>query len=650
MNVELPYGSKRHARVLKELCTRRDYAERHMTEYYSELAQAEDDANFYIKETEGDALRRVARDAGRPQYTTIVVPYSYALMLTAHSYFVSVFLGRNPVHQFSGRNSDGQQGVLPLEAIIDYQVRVGRHVAPYIIWLLDACKYGIGILGVDWREDRGKAVSYEEVEETIFGIPTGRKKKVKVVEETVNFLGNGVFNIRPQDAYPDPRVALSDYQSGEFFGHRIELLWHQFLAGVESGKYINEEVMRKLYLGGVRKRRDESSLRLPDTTDAYVASKKALAPFEGFQMEVEIIPREWGLDGSTELERWVFTVIADEVVIQARPCGALHGKFHYCVLEVDLEGYGFKKRGLMEIGKPLNHTMTWLLNSHFHNVRKTLNNEFIVDTGLINVADLKNPNPGRFIRAKAFAMGARLSDAIQQLTTVDVTRTHISDMQLIATFMQQLLGVSDWFTGGPPTRSSRRTATEVRTNSTGSMTRMQTAALYQSSLGWELLAQILVQNTQQYMDEELQLRVAGDAVGAEQFIRVSPEDIAGFFDYVPADPSAPPDKFAMANLWREFLKDIIAVPGLAQGWDLNKIVSYVMQLAGAKNVNQFRIQVMDDEDVIRQAMMGNLEPIGGRGGGNTGVQSAGNLQPGRAVSVEEGAGEPGQIPGMGSTG
>jgi hypothetical protein len=88
---------------------------------------------------------------------------------------------------------------------------------------------------------------------------------------------------------------------------------------------------------------------------------------------------------------------------------------------------------------------------------------------------------------------------------------------------------------------------------------------------------------------------------------------------VPVDGTLPVDRFAQANLWREFLRDIGSAPELAQGYDVKKIIAHMMQLAGAKNIKQFEIQVTPDQQVAEQAQAGNLVPI-------TGQNSAGEPQ------------------------
>ena len=54
--------------------------------------------------------------------------------------------------------------------------------------------------------------------------------------------------------------------------------------------------------------------------------------------------------------------------------------------------------GIVEIIRPLTDVMTFLVNSHFYNVRKALNDTRVVDPSRIVMKDLTVPIPGGIIR------------------------------------------------------------------------------------------------------------------------------------------------------------------------------------------------------------------------------------------------------------
>ena len=153
-------------------------------------------------------------------------------------------------------------------------------------------------------------------------------------------------------------------------------------------------------------------------------------------------------------------------------------------------------------------------------------------------------------------------------------------------------------------------------------------------MGFSELAGVLLSNTQQYYSGEQKFRIVGDLVeGGNPFADITPELIAGAYDFVAVDGTLPVDRFAQANLWRQMFGDMQKFPQLMEQFDMWRVFSYVAKLAGAKNFDQFRIEAQSPEQIQQ------------------GVQ-AGNLVPMKEVTAEalQRTGEPGQVPGMGATG
>ena len=191
---------------------------------------------------------------------------------------------------------------------------------------------------------------------------------------------------------------------------------------------------------------------------------------------------------------------------------------------------------------------------------------------------------------------------------------------------QRISGVSDNVMG-MVNAGGRKTATEVRTSTSFSANRLKTACEWFSSVGWAPLTQKLLQSTQQLYDTERKYRIVGDlAQWGDRYLNISPGDIQGFFDFVPVDGTMPVDRYAQANLWNQMFGTMSKIPQVMQSYDIAKLFGFVAQLAGVKNITQFRIQVQPDAMMQQQAQMGN------------------------AVPMKMNEMEPRQIPGMGATG
>jgi len=642
---KIRFNSPLHIRIVDALRARKRLAQNHFIAPRSKKwTEAENQFLAYLPTSENDALRKSSRESGKPQYTTIEIPYSYATMMTAHTYLTTVFLSRNPIFQYTGRHGETEHQVRSVEAVMDYQNQVGEMLVPLYIWLFDSLKYGVGIVGSYWVDEFEVISNIVEREKTFLGLPMGGMQKVRITKRIRGYSGNKLFNVRPFDFYPDPRVALANFQRGEFAGRDVDVGWNDIVKGQQAGKYFNVDVLERMRVRSETTNKDTGSMQM-NIPEVEMILHQANINDMGYvhlhEMIVELVPKEWGLGNQTWPEKWAFTVANDKVLINAQPLGFYHNKFPFFPIEPELNGYTQVNRGMLEVIKPLNDVMTWLINSHFYNVRKAMNDQFIVDPSMIEMADLIDPNPGKLLRLKPAAYGRDVRSAIKQLDVVDITRGHLVDSQIVAEMIQRVTGVTENIMG-MVNPGGRKTATEVRSSSTFGINRLKSTAEYLSAQGFSRLSQVLIQATQQNYDIEQTFKIAGKlAFEAKPWTQVSPDSIQGFFNFIPVDGTMPVDKFALVNTWRELMVQASKMPQVMQQFDFAKIFAYVAELAGAKNISQFRIELQPDEVLQDQAARGNTIPLRGDNNGRTVVQD------------EEGAArppQPTQITGMGATG
>ena len=663
MNKSVPYNGKAHRKIIEALQKRRRQWYNDSTGRRKKWAKDTETFQSYIHESDDDKLRKQKEVSTNVQeYTQIQIPYSYGLIMAFHTYVSSVFLARTPILQYQERHGAGDTSVQAIEAVMDYQTGIGGHLVPYYIWLMDATKNGLGVIGTYW-DDEVVRVSKIVNESPTFGgfaIPGATKRKVKKTIEVPGYKGNRVYNIRPQDFIFDTRVSLADFQTGEFAGRILDMSWLDITDGEADGRYMNIKALREKTgstNGDPDEMRDddESVIDLPSRgqddmpgVDTTVFDIPDTGRQEGYEMIVRLVPKNWGLGQSSKTEKWVFTVIND-VIIEARPQGELHNKFPYSVLETEIDGYALFKRSMMEIAEPLNDVLSWLVNTHFFNIRKSLNNMFVVDPSRVTMKDFKRPDHGLAIRLRPEAYGQPIANVVQQFQVQDVTQTHLQDMKGITEMMQITLGINSQLMGMLES-TGRKTATEIRGSTGFSMNRLKTQAEYMSAMGFAPHSQMLVQSTQQHLDIERYYKLTGDLLpGQETGIMVNPESITGFFDYVPVDGTMPVDKLALANLWKELMLGVGSNELLMQQYDIGKIFAYTAQLSGAKNINRFKVQLTPDDQIARERAKGNIIPIGEQSNGGTteALGTPGGLDGQRITDAAPRVNEPKQLPGVG---
>lgn len=628
--LEIPKESPLHKRLVKKISSRITMALQEQQTRHEEWRKAENSALAWIPESEADSVRRNRRDnLGTQAYTTIQIPYTYAVLMSAHTYWTSVFFARSPVHQFSGRHGEGEMQVQAMEALISYQTDVGGMLVPYYVWLYDAGKYGAAILGNYW--DRQK-LHYGSLVEMDDG--AGNIGLYQTTQEIDGYHGNRSYNVSPWDFIHDPRVPFKSFQQGEFCAARCRLGWHHILKRRDA-KYYNKNIDLLKDSNALDNQKTDSALQMPQFRtymwdDESDDNKPVKHPSGGvfWEFYVELVPKEWGVGETTYPQKWCFTITEDlSLIVGAQPLGMLHCQFPFNVLESEVEGYGTYTRGTPKILESVQQTVDWLVNSHFYNVRQTLNNQFIVDPSKLVVRDIQNSGPGFIWRLRPEAYGADLDKMFKQVQVQDVTRGHLGEVQAMFGLGERITGVNDQIMGAL-NGSGRKTATEVRTTTSFGVNRQKTVTEYMSAMGMAPHAQMLVQNSQQFYDASAKLRRVGSfAVDAgEQFINVTPDDIAGFFDLIPVDGTLPVDRMAQANLWKEILIGATRMPPQIQmGMDWTRIFMWAGEIGGLKNIRQFRIQVLPPGQAPDQGAIpmipegGNVVPGPGRG-----VASPGN--------------------------
>ncbi len=643
---EIPFGSELHTRIQNAIWQRREMSKRKMSERYEDWERAEKEHVAYIPAAEAE--RRQKLRAEEASFTQLKIPYTYAMVLAAHTYWTSVFLSRSPIIQVAGRHGEAQQKVLAHEALLDYQATAGKQSRVYQAWLLDTAKYGIGVLGTYWHKEEFVMSEYIEEQVVLDGVPiSGKTQTVKRNKVMTGFEGNKVYNVRPFDWYPDPRVPLTHFQEGEFCGRRTRVGFNTILKGERLGRYFNVAVLRREQRTGQRDDYEQNPALVEKERDSLLLPTMKDKDFIDLtEMVIEIIPKDWGLGESPYPEKWAFTLGNDRVIIGAQPLGLPHDKFPFALQENEVDGHGLTSRGFYKIAQPLSSTMDWLINSHMFNVEKTVNNEYIYDPTMISQKDFLDPRPGKRVRMKPAAYGRDARTMVHQLSQVDYTQQHLQDLGVIEGLFQRVFGINDQILGALPT-AGRRTATESRQAAGFGVNRLKATAEYFSQTGWMDLTQMFIQNNQELYSDEKVLKIAGSNFQeGDNTIAVTPEQLSGFFDYVPVDGTLPVDRFAQASLWRDIFSSIMQMPPeIGQQYDMAAMFGWFAKLAGATNIDQFKREspLMTDEAVQRGVQAGNLVPVNEVNNGQAGTSRG-------EIADDQGIGSASEVAGVGATG
>jgi hypothetical protein len=622
-------NSTTHMRVLDYLNGRLNYSERKMSAFYSRWSMNEARVQAFISLPDHEqALKNMNDMHEPPKVVSIIVPYSYATIMTISTYHLQTFAGRKPIFQVSTNKREAVGGAKNMEILLQYNADHNRFIAKLWQFLWDIQCYGPGILRTTWKNEKAMRTVWRDTPVGGF-FSMGQTRKQKFREMRLVYSGNEVDNIDPYMFFPDPRVPMSQVNKrGEFCFWRNYEGKHTLKVMEAQGifKYVDNcgapprdsramQTGRQLLTQG-----QESTVGLLSGGMADSAATNIQNFIQVDQGSVTIIPAELGLGESETPEKWMFAIGNKRQILQAEPLNLDHGMHPVCVAEPYALGYGFGQPGIADFIGPLQDTMSWYINSHIHNVRTALNNMFVADPSRIEMQDLKNPAPGKIIRVKQAGYGQDIQTMLQQLQVADVTRGHTADFELFMKLADGLTGVTDNIRGLQDS-GGRKTATEVRTSGEAAASRLAAQSRVISAQALVDLTMQMSINLQQFLEEELYLQIVGQD-GATNPIAIKPEHLVGDFHYPVNDGTLPIDRVAMLDVWKELYLGMAQNPQLAQQYDMTKIFEHVAELGGAKDIANFKIQMLPDEQIAAQAGAGNVIQIpgplpGGRTPGTT---------------------------------
>lgn len=617
--LDLKPGSDFHDELKNQILQRARESRNIMSKRYDSWNEIDRVLTVYI-DTDTAEKKVKQKDSRRP--TSIVFPYSYVMLETLLTYLTMAFF-QDPIFRFEGYTPEDKVGAMMLELVI--QLHCIRNKVPLNLHTMfrDSLAYGIGTVAPDWMVKRGMRVrKTESATATASGeIIPGEGREFS---EGILFEGNSLGNIDPYMFLPDPNVGAHEIQKGEYVGWAVRDNLMNLLAEERDGK--EEGLFNVKYLRAVKNKKstyliDQSdrekktgggSMREQDTSTITNVVDK-------IYMYVNLVPKDWKLGHSEYPEKWLFTLAADEVIIEAEKIDYMHGLYPVNSIAPDFDGYSPTPLSKLEVLYGMQHTLDFLFNSHIANVRKAINDMLVVDPYLVNINDLKNPEPGKLIRLRRPAWGRGVDKVVQQLQVNDITRGNIADSAYIAQWMERVSAADQSMSGslrqGGPERLTR---SEFQGTRGSAVSRLQRIAMIIGWQGMQDLGYMFASHTQQFMNKDVYVSTVGryqqtfeKMFGKDDRAKVTPFDLLIDYDVVVKDGSVPGGNFSDA--WVQLFNIIGTNEQLAQQFDVVKIFTYIATQLGAKNVEDFKkdvsnmqTQTMSDENVSNEVEKGNL--------------------------------------------
>jgi hypothetical protein len=581
----------------------------------------------------------------------IVVPFTYALIQSIVAWMVQFFTDRKPIFPVEGLGPDDEYPAILHEHLLEYQM--DNMDTPGVLVMmqlfLDAQIYGLGVGFNAWmmREflDYVRQVQPLGFEGQLIG-----HDDTLIEQDTVAYEGNNAINVLPYDWFPDPRMPIGRFQSGEFCGYRTRRVWQDLLVkraeGLYEGIQYIPETRTDSGSGSGRGASDswgaynETELGKTlgvDSEGWHYIDEHGKPPVTLHHLYAMIPPDVLQLDSvpkTSDLPRmWVIRLANMGRVIGVEPANQPGRKFPFFAIEGNFNLHSPLNPGLVEImSGPQNH-LSWLVNSRTANVRRSLNFELIYDPSMIESADLEESNASGLIRLKqsAYHGGVPLNQIVQPLPVSDVTQGHMVDARSWMDLMEQISGANRMIQG--LSNTGRRAATEVQASLSLAAGRLKLGALIASQQGLQDWVLQMIANNRTFLSQRLTVRARDpySSVLNQDFLEVTPQQLQGMFRVPLMEQGIPTDKQFHAATLKELLQMLItsspeSAAALGSQINASSIFIDLLRLLGKKNLKAYfqptdprqqamqqmmaqqQTETMPDEQVQQQVQAGNLIP------------------------------------------
>ncbi len=614
-------GSPEHDHVFRYIKDRLKFAIEKMTPFHPRWRTNELMLQAYISLGDYDQMLKDMKDkkSAPAMPLAINVPFAWATVNTIVTYLLHMFGGRRPIFQVSSYRAEQVERASNMEMFLQYNADAQRFLRNLYFFLMDGETYGLAVMRTLWsrKTNKRRIIMPQDPDMEALSQSMGVTLPPNIEEqEYVMFEGNSIQNIDPFMFFPDPRVPMHEVsEKGEFvfwraFQGRMSLIKAEAKGQL---KWVSE-TREDNWAGGLEDRSDFSARGMRSFGEAHPgqASTHDSRVKPNCQLDqgtIELIPYDLGIGTSKVPEKWIVTIMNETQIIQLEPIDLPGDKHPVTVVEPNSMGYAFGQLGTVDFLGPLQGLMSWFLNSHVYNVRASLNNMFVVDPTRVEMQDLRDPEPGKIIRLKNTAFG--MADprlAVTQLAVSDVTRSHVSDFNLMGRLGADLTGATDNMRGLQD-GGSRKTATEIRVTGEAGASRLASKGKIYSAMGLSPMAEMWALNAQMNLTESFETNVLGQSAVGKGSIRITPENLQGDFMFPIHDGTLPMDKIGLLDVWKEIFQAVLADPQLRSSYDVLSMFDWIAQLGGGQNIKSFRLNVVPQEQQMQALSSGQGVPM-----------------------------------------
>lgn len=504
-----------------------------------------------------------------------------------------------------------------MEEILQSDVKHNKFFTLMYQWLLDLGRFGVGIWKHGWVEEMlpvlvqaVKDVAGQEVEDG-----------EEAYELVRSYVGNRLTVVSPYRFFPDCRLPLTRFQEGEFCA--------------------SEDEHSKVSLLAMEANKEVAGIKHVEAFNASSISKRGLTRFSSINVNdpsktanmycvtevmIKLVPSEFEMDDGNKLGTENFPIqylvwyANDSRVIKVEPAGYLHGQFNVDLAQLSPDQHKQLNQSLSQQCEKIQEAYDWFINSRVSSVKRTLENNMVVDPTGVDMTSVESRSP--IIKLRQRVGQGTIDRYVKQLDVRDVTAGHVNDAQQLADMLKMVTGITDQALG--QYSKGRRDATQSRAVNQGAASRPVTSAVILFEQAIMPMAQKLVLNSRANLDEEGYVKKVGESkLSLFPQFKSTPRDLVGSEDFFVFDGVLPSEKQFLAQSMQELFIAMLQVPGLAEnmGYDLKKMLTEIYELRGVTNLERFELS--PEEQLTRLLTQQIQAQPNGNGNGQVPAEAAG---------------------------
>lgn len=552
----------------------------------------EDVDRAYMRESdysEEQQKAKIANKSGdKTKLQNIQVPMVMESVENTTGFLTNVFLTDYPMFKFI-TDPDKQDLALMWNSLVGEDQIYFNWAGELNIAFRNGAKYNFAPIETEWcSKKRFK--------------PVNGTSKGGVNLEQVIWEGNAIKAIDPYNLIYDPRVPIHQvHKRGEFIGYvdtmsRIEL--KMFLASLgeerlrndvkafESGDWGIQYYVPQINTNVVLKNNNWMQGSFDWTKWAFGSAQDHIAyknMYTVVKIYARIMPYEFGIQAPKDQTPDIWKLVAvNGVLVFAQPMVNAHDLLPIIIAQPKIDNLSHQTKSQAENQVPFQEMVTALWNARLNAARRRQFDRMLYNPLLVDPDHINSPNPAAKIPIRPTAYGRKLEEAIHILPFEDrESSQYLQDAEGVAKWGMRADGRNNTSLGQYQKGNKLNDEYHDTMANAGIMDRTQ-------ALNWENFAftdiKIILKSNY------LQFTPTGDRYNRieEKSVSIDPIELRKFAaEFEIGDGLLPSQKLARTDVIQNGFQLMQQLPGVANGYDLPPLFSYIMKVQGVDKLSKF---------------------------------------------------------------